>query len=558
MAFNFRADTGLILFFLVLATHSCSAQNKTLRSNTANGISMFSFETFTRPIFINSSENTVFKAIVKVQDAGMKPGLTRISVMFSEGSSIADVSDIWIICSNNSSVTSDRSTSGSLIHEGNRIIKTCSYYFSGGENSISLGITLKNNASLAGKLRITEVKMEFDDGTVIANSGLVFHEMRFAKKIRIAGQDNCNTYRIPGLITTNTGTLIAVYDNRYKSSKDLQEDIDIGMSRSTDGGETWEPMRVIMDMGTYGRLPQSQNGMGDPCILYDNRSGVIIVSSLWMNGGQADKMLWWHSQPGMSPDVTGQFMIVRSFDDGLTWSAPENITGQIKLPEWQLLLQGPGRGITMKDGTLVFPAQYKADIGAKAIDGGQYTCHSTIVYSRDGGQTWSIGTGAKSNTTESQVVELSDGSLMLNMRDDLNRSDKGSTNGRAVSITRDLGKTWQTHITSNSALPEPNCQAAIISADLIIDGRMEKILFFSNPADRTKRANMTIKASRDEGLSWPEEYQILLNDEEGYGYSCLTIINDEYLGILYEGKKDLLFQKIAIKDILKDARVRNY
>lgn len=72
---------------------------------------------------------------------------------------------------------------------------------------------------------------------------------RPALVLRAAGQDSCDTYRIPGLVTTNEGTLIAVYDNRYNNSKDLQEDIDIGMSRSTDGGRTWEPMKVIMDMG---------------------------------------------------------------------------------------------------------------------------------------------------------------------------------------------------------------------------------------------------------------------------------------------------------------------
>jgi sialidase-1 len=373
-------------------------------------------------------------------------------------------------------------------------------------------------------------------------------------KLRSAGQDNCDTYRIPGLVTTNSGTLIAVYDNRYNNSKDLQEDIDIGMSRSTDGGETWEPMKVIMDMGTWGGLPQRQNGMGDPCILYDTRNGVIWVASVWMSGSSPDQMLWKSSRSGMSPDVTGQFMLVKSSDDGLTWSKPESITGQIKLPEWQLLMQGPGRGITMKDGTLVFPAQFKADIGTKAIDGGQYTCHSTIVYSRDGGKTWKVGTGAKSNTTESQVVELSDGSLMLNMRDDRNRQDKGETNGRAVSTTRDMGITWQTHSTSNSALPEPNCMASLIRADIVINGKVKSVLLFSNPASKTKRADMTIKASLDDGLTWPEKYQILLNTEEGYGYSCLSMINNEYLGILYEGVKELYFQKIAVKDILPDLK----
>jgi sialidase-1 len=334
----------------------------------------------------------------------------------------------------------------------------------------------------------------------------------------------------------------------------LQEDIDIGMSRSSDGGETWELMKVIMDMDTWGGKSERQNGIGDPCILYDSVNDVIWVAALWMSGSEPDQAVWWASKPGMTPDLTGQFMLVRSSDDGITWSKPINITSQIKSPEWQLLLQGPGNGITTKNGTLVFPAQFKSDLGVKALDGGQYTCQSTIVCSTDGGNTWKIGTGAKTNTTESQVVELSDGSLMLNMRDDRNRQDKGATNGRAVATTRDMGKTWQVHPTSNSALPEPNCMASIISADLAFNGVQKRILFFSNPANKTKRSDMTIKASVDEGLSWPVKYQLLINSEEGYGYSCLTMADENHVGILYEGIKELYFQKIAVKDILVDLK----
>jgi sialidase-1 len=551
MTIKYRLITGIILFHLVISTYSCITHNKLFRSKVSNGLSVISVQQFTRPVFINSSGNLVLKATVKNQNTSIKSGLKRISVMFSDGSSVSELSDIKIICGNTSSDTTEIESPGSLVIVGNKISKSCSYTFREGENYISLSLILKKNASLSGKLRILELKMEVDDGTVITSPNVVFPELRFATKLRRAGQDNCNTYRIPGIITTNKGSLIAVYDNRYNSSKDLQEDIDIGMSRSTDGGETWEPMKVIMDMGTYGGLPQRRNGTGDPCILYDTRNGVIWVASLWMSGAEPDQMLWWVSKPGMAPEVTGQFIVVKSTDDGLTWSDPINITPQIKLPEWQLLLQGPGRGITMKDGTLVFPAQFKADMATKAIDGGQYTCQSAIVYSCDGGSTWNIGTGAKSNTTESQVVELSDGTLMLNMRDDRNRSDKGTTNGRAVATSNDLGKTWITHPTSNSTLPEPNCQASLISADLNIAGTVKKVLFFSNPANKAERTDMTIKASLDEGMSWPEKYQLLLTQEEGYGYSCMTMINDECIGILYEGEKELIFQKIAVKDLLK-------
>jgi sialidase-1 len=419
-----------------------------------------------------------------------------------------------------------------------------------GTHTLKFDIGMNANPDLLTRFQVEKIKLSFKNHEAIEVSPTEKYIFRPKIVLRAAGQDKTDTYRIPGLVTTSKGTLIAVYDNRYNNSKDLQEDIDIGMSRSTDGGQTWQPMRVIMDMGEYGGRSQRLNGIGDPCVLYDDKTNTIWVAALWMSGATEKDMLWWASKPGMKPEETGQFMLVKSTDDGLTWSQPINITEQIKNPAWQLLLQGPGRGITMNDGTLVFPAQFKADLGTKAVDGGQYTCHSTIVFSKDQGKTWQIGNGAKSNTTEAQVVELADGSLMLNMRDDRNRTNKGESNGRAVAITTDLGKTWTTHPTSNSVLPESNCQASIISANLEINGKIQQVLFFSNPDSKTDRSHMTVKASLDGGLTWPKEYQVLLNAEKGYGYSCLSMVDSKNIGIVYEGVKELYFQKIPVVDLL--------
>ena len=120
-------------------------------------------------------------------------------------------------------------------------------------------------------------------------------------------------------------------------------------------------------------------------------------------------------------------MMVKSDDDGKTWSEPMNITEQVKDPSWYFLLQGPGRGISMEDGTLVFASQY---IGSDRIP------NAGVIYSKDHGKTWNISTLARTNTTESQVVEVEPGVLMLNMRD-----NRGGS--RAVSTTTDLGKTWK-------------------------------------------------------------------------------------------------------------------
>lgn len=410
-----------------------------------------------------------------------------------------------------------------------------------GSHLLKIDFTLQPNADLLTSFTVESIELTFKNQETIVAKPADRFAYRPAQVLRAQGQDKVDTYRIPGLVTTNLGTLISVYDIRYNGSADLQADIDVGMGRSTNGGQSWEPMKTIIDMGTYNGLPQNQNGIGDPCVLVDRATNTLWVAGLWVNG-LPNQTAWNGSKPGLKPEETGQFILVKSEDDGVTWSQPINITTQCKLPEWNLFFQGPGRGITLSDGTLVFPAQFKD---------AQKVPYSTLIYSRDHGKTWSVGTGAKSNTTESQVVQLADGSLMLNMRDDRNRTEKGDQNGRAVAITRDLGQTWSVHSSSNSALPESNCMASLIAAKVKVNGIPTDVLFFSNPNDKVSRAHMTIKASLDQGVSWPVAYQVELNSNDSYGYSCLTMVNDTTLGILYEGTKELYFQEIKVDEILK-------
>lgn len=355
-------------------------------------------------------------------------------------------------------------------------------------------------------------------------------EFRVATALRDYGADGIHSFRIPGLVTTPKGTLIAVYDVRRNSSIDLQGDIDVGMNRSTDGGQTWEPMKVIMDMGTWGGLPQDQNGIGDPAILVDPETGHIWVAALWAHG-KPDQMIWNSSRPGLKPHETGQLMLSKSEDDGITWSTPINITEQIKNPKWNLAFNGPGKGIVLQDGTLVFPAQFKDE---------EQMSFSTIIYSKNKGESWEIGTGAKSNTTESQVIQLKNGDLMLNMRD-----NRGGF--RSVSITSNLGKTWIEHPTSRKALVEPVCMGSLITHP------SKNLLLFSNPASGVDRKNMTIKLSLDDGYTWPEEMQLLLDEGKGWGYSCLTMVDAEHVGILYESSgANITFQLIPLIEILSD------
>ena len=353
---------------------------------------------------------------------------------------------------------------------------------------------------------------------------------RVGVALRQRGQDGCHSYRIPGLATTTKGTLIAVYDNRYRDGGDLPGDIDVGMSRSTDGGQEWEPMQVIMDMGNDPKW--RYDGIGDPSILVDRNTGTIWVAATWSHGDRS----WHGSGSGIEPEETGQLMLARSDDDGLTWSEPINITAQVKDPEWRFVLQGPGRGITLQDGTLVFPAQYRSE-DAAPNHGKPF---STILYSQDHGDTWKIGSGVKIDTTEAQVVQLGDGSIMINCRD-----DRGGS--RSVYTTRDLGATWQIHPSSRKALIEPVCNAGLIR---MTHRKHGPLLIFSNPNTTRGRTHLTLKISNDEGLSWPEKYHRLYDARAGAGYSSLTQIGDEHVGVLYEGSGELNFLRFHIDELI--------
>ena len=279
-----------------------------------------------------------------------------------------------------------------------------------------------------------------------------------------------------------------------------------------------------------------KNGVGDPGILVNDKTGEIWISALW--APQSGHPIWKSAAGTDDPKRCGQMLLISSKDDGKSWSKrPLNITPGIKrlddadTADWGCVFQGPGAGICTKDGTLIFPAQIWGPMG-KGVWG-------VLVYSKDGGKTWTSSKKMPWGGSESTCVQLRDGSVMLNVR-------QGSAAARVVAVTKDLGETWEKF--DGEALRQPGnlCQAALLTAD-------GKNLYFSNP-NSGRRDNMTLKYSKDGGKTWTKG---LLYDERGCaGYSSIAFADDEdkTIGVLYEGapnSQTLFFLSIPASDVRK-------
>lgn len=430
---------------------------------------------------------------------------------------------------------------------------------SGDSISLWISVTLKERINLDNRILVSCTGILTDKGKISIVDLEPDKWLRPGVAVRQQGQDGVISSRIPGLETAKDGTLLAIYDARWDVARDLQGNIDIALQRSCDRGVTWQPLQIIMDMGEWGGLPQKFNGVSDACILVDDRSGDIYVAGLWMHGVLDKKTgSWveglteesenwthqWHekgSQPGTDVKQTAQFLLVKSSDNGKTWSSPVNITQQTKRPEWWLYAPAPGHGITLKDGTLVFPTQGRDKNGLP---------FSNITWSKDHGKTWHVSNPAFDDVTECMAVELSDGNVMLNMRDNRNKKNK-KENGRRICITSDLGNTWTEHPTSRKALIEPTCMASIHRHVYHVGGKKHELLLFCNPASKMRRDKITLKASRDDGITWPAQQSVLLDEYRGWGYSCITSVDEDTIGILYESSQaQLVYQQVNLKELI--------
>jgi len=536
-------------FWLLFPTNAVSVnKNKTIRLESVQP---------QIPVLILKEANSILQ--MKMTVAEVNAEVQKIAISLDGTTDLNDIETVSLFFSQGQE-KDKQIPFGKAVSPSSELIFTDNVNFQNDTILFNVLVKLKNDVDLFHQINASCSYFIINGKRMFVEAEQQHKPLRIGVAIRQHMDDNVHTFRIPGLTTTNKGTLLAIYDARRTSSRDLQGDIDIGVNRSTDGGKTWEAMRIGLDMGKWGGLPEKFNGVSDPCILVDKNSDKIYLAGLWMHGVLDENGRWienldenseeWNhqwrdkgSQPGFGVKQTSQFLIATSTDDGKTWSEPVNITRMCKKEEWWLWAPAPGHGITLEDGTLVFPTQGRDKNGMS---------FSNITYSKDGGKIWRTSQLAYSNTTENMVVQLSDGNIMLNARYNPNRTNPTDTNGRVVVTTTNLGKTWEEHSSSRSALIESTCMASIHKHIYHENGKEKSILLFSNPNTKKGRHHMTLKVSFDDGETWPEKYWMLLDEGKSRGYSCITSIDENTIGILYEGSQsDLTFESIQLIEILK-------
>jgi sialidase-1 len=322
----------------------------------------------------------------------------------------------------------------------------------------------------------------------------------------VSGQGGYHTYRIPSLLATARGTLLAFAEGRKQGRGDAG-DIDLLVRRSEDEGRTWQPPQTVWDDGP--------NTCGNPCPVADRDTGTIWLLMTWNRGDDPEpKIIAQESKD------TRRVFVARSTDEGRTWSRPQDITAAVKPTNWTWYATGPGAGIQLERG----PHRGRLLIACDHIEARTRHYDSHVVYSDDRGRTWKLGGSTPGHqVNECEVAELAGHRLLLNMR---NYDPAQRTRQQALSD--DGGMTWteQRHVPE---LLEPVCQASLRRFSWPGEGR-RSVLLFANPAS-TRRERLTVRASFDEGRTWPAAR---LLDPRPSAYSSLAVLPGGAIGILYE------------------------
>lgn len=340
--------------------------------------------------------------------------------------------------------------------------------------------------------------------------------------------DGYTCYRIPAIVKSPKGELLAFGEGRKSNCND-HGDVDIVLKRSKNNGKTWSKLAVVVSNGEF------QSGNSAP--VYDMfdlnyKKGRLFLfyntgtnaSEYEVRMGTAKREAWY----------------ITSIDDGNTWSNPVNITAQVTKADedWRALANTPGHAFQLSKGKYkgrIFVAANHSK-GNPSNDYSDYKAHA--YFSDDHGVTWKLSpTVEYPASNESTAAELSNGGVLMNIRD-----QSGKSGSRICAISNNSGQSWDT-VYVETQLPDPVCQGSMLNYS---SKKGQNTLLFSNLNHQTERKNLTLNASYDDGKTWKIIAVVCTGSS---AYSDLVIPSKKQVGILYEKEEysKIVYQSIPFK-----------
>ncbi|GAB3418099.1 sialidase family protein [Flindersiella endophytica] len=334
-----------------------------------------------------------------------------------------------------------------------------------------------------------------------------------------SGTDGYHTFRIPAIVRTDAGTLVAFAEGRREGAGDAGS-IDLVLRRSADGGATWGPLRVV-----HSDPPHT---VGNPAPVVDPASGDIVLLTVRTAGwASEDRILRGEVEAADARRV----LLQRGTSDGETWSAPQDITDAVKPADWRWYATGPGHAIALRHGSfagrLVCPANHSTADG--------YGGHALL--SDDGGRSWRIGAVQPADGTvdanETTAAELPDGRVYFSTRNQAR--DAPAT--RAYALSDGGGESFD-----QPYVPAPGLRTPVVQGSVLAIGSR---LAHSGPSDPSARRRMVVRISSDGGLTWRTACVV---SEAPAAYSDLVELGGQ-VGLLYETGVDGPYERICFERI---------
>ncbi len=351
----------------------------------------------------------------------------------------------------------------------------------------------------------------------------------FFEKINLfeAGTDGYAHYRVPAITVSAKGTVFALAEARKSASGDWGTQ-DIVMRRSDDGGRTWDPPRVIAHF--EGEIQQNPVAFAQDLA----KPGEVTYNNIVPIADAETGALHF-----LFCIEYARAYYMRSDDDGQTFSEPVDITATFEQfrgeYDWKVIATGPGHGIRLSNGRLLVPVWLSDGTGGHA----HRPSIVSVIYSDDDGKTWEPGDVVVrhpdlKNPSETLAIELSDGRVMLNIR------NESPEHRRAVSYSADGATGWSAP-EFHPELIEPICMGSLVRLSTEATRGRNRILFANpdsseprdpeKPEGNFKRQNVTVRLSYDEGGTWPVSRPI----EPGVsGYTDLAVGPDGTIYLIYE------------------------